>query len=103
MGLHRREERKSWVLELVVSGFMTSSGCLDDRGDCTGDASPDRAPGPGVAGTWPEVAAPEIAPEVTRSGRSVAPDATGRFVSRVELRVRTCEAARGQCFAPGRS
>jgi hypothetical protein len=39
MGLHRREERNSWVLELVVSRFMASSvGVSTSDGDCSGGA-----------------------------------------------------------------
>jgi hypothetical protein len=38
-GLHRREERNSWVLELGVSRFMASSvGVSTSEGDCSDGA-----------------------------------------------------------------
>src|SRR4029079_8246931 len=62
-----------WVLELVVSRFMTSSEGLDERGGLQRRC---QVPSAGVPGAWRDGGPPRIAPEVTRPVPPVAPDAT---------------------------
>src|SRR5215472_2801124 len=67
-GLQRREERKSWGLELLVSGFMASSVRVSDagRGLQRGCQPPEPGFAPGFRAVGKRAAGGPLAPEVTR-------------------------------------
>src|SRR5215470_11387570 len=61
-GLHLREERNSWLLELGFSRFMASSEVLDGRSGLQRRCQPGAS---GVAGGWRGGGRRPIAPEAT--------------------------------------